>query len=41
MRGLWEKKDLGKFAGKFSAKVAGHGVAMVRVGPEQTELRSG
>jgi len=29
---LWEKKDLGKFAGKFSAKVAGHGVVMVRVG---------
>jgi alpha-galactosidase len=33
VRDLWEKKDLGKFNGKFSAKVAGHGVVMVRVGP--------
>jgi alpha-galactosidase len=33
VRDLWEKKDLGKFSGKFSAKVAGHGVVMVRVRP--------
>src|SRR5579864_334154 len=33
VRDLWEKKDLGKLASKFSAKVAGHGVVMVRVTP--------
>ena len=26
VRDLWEKKDLGKFTGRFSTKVAGHGV---------------
>jgi alpha-galactosidase len=31
VRDLWEKKDLGKFSGKFSARVAGHGVVMVKV----------
>jgi len=30
---LWEKKDLGKMSGKFSAKVASHGVVMVTVKP--------
>lgn len=33
VRDLWKKNDLGKFAGKFAAKVAGHGVVMVRVSP--------
>jgi alpha-galactosidase len=33
VRDLWEKKDLGKFTGKFSAAVASHGVVMVRVKP--------
>ena len=33
VRDLWEKKDLGKFAGKFGAKVASHGVVMIRVVP--------
>ena len=33
VRDLWEKKDLGKFAGKFSSRVASHGVVMVRVAP--------
>jgi alpha-galactosidase len=32
VRDLWAGTDLGKMAGKFSAKVAGHGVVMVRVG---------
>jgi len=27
------KKDLGKFAGTFSAKVSSHGVVMLRVAP--------
>jgi hypothetical protein len=30
---LWEKKDLGKVSGKFSAKVEPHGVVMVTVKP--------
>jgi alpha-galactosidase len=33
VRDLWEHKDLGKFTGKFSAKVASHGVVMVTVRP--------
>ena len=33
VRDLWEHKDLGKLTGKFSAKVASHGVVMVRVKP--------
>ncbi len=33
VRDLWEKKDLGKFTGKFSAPVASHGVVMVTVKP--------
>ena len=33
VRDLWEKKDLGKFAGKFNARVPSHGVVMVRVTP--------
>lgn len=33
VRDLWEKKNLGKFTGSFSAKVAGHGVVMVSVTP--------
>jgi alpha-galactosidase len=33
VRDLWEKKDLGKFTGKFSASVASHGVVMVTVRP--------
>ena len=33
VRDLWNKKDLGKFTGKFSAKVPSHGVVMVRVTP--------
>jgi alpha-galactosidase len=33
VRDLWEKKDLGKVSGKFSAKVAPHGVVMVTVKP--------
>jgi len=33
IRDLCEKKDLGRFAGKFSANVPAHGVAMVLVAP--------
>jgi alpha-galactosidase len=33
VRDLWNKKDLGTFAGKFDAKVASHGVVMVRIMP--------
>jgi alpha-galactosidase len=33
VRDLWLKKDLGKFTGKFSAKVASHAVVMVKVQP--------
>ena len=33
VRDLWAKKDLGKFTEQFSAKVASHGVVMVRVTP--------
>jgi alpha-galactosidase len=33
VRDLWEKKDLGKKAGSFSATVPSHGVVMVRVTP--------
>jgi len=33
VRDLWQKKDLGKFAAKFSAPVASHGVVMVTVKP--------
>jgi alpha-galactosidase len=33
VRDLWQHKDLGKFAGKFSAPVASHGVMMVRINP--------
>ena len=33
VRDLWEKRDLGKVKGKFSAKVAPHGVVMVTLKP--------
>ena len=33
VRDLWQKKDLGKFRGKFSAKVPSHGVVMIKVMP--------
>ena len=33
LRDLWQHKDLGKFAGKFSAQVASHAVVMVTVRP--------
>jgi alpha-galactosidase len=33
VRDLWQKKDLGKFTGKFSATAASHGVVMVTVTP--------
>jgi alpha-galactosidase len=33
VRDLWAHKDLGRFAGKFSAAVASHGVVMVVVRP--------
>jgi alpha-galactosidase len=33
VRDLWQKKDLGKFTGKFAATVASHGVVMVTVTP--------
>jgi alpha-galactosidase len=33
VRDLWNKRDLGTFAGKFTAKVASHGVVMVRIMP--------
>ncbi len=33
VRDLWQKKDLGKFTGKFSAPVASHAVVMVTVKP--------
>ena len=33
VRDLWEKKDLGKFTGKFSAPVPSHGVVMLTVKP--------
>ena len=31
VRDLWRQKDLGSFTGKFEAKVASHGVVLVRV----------
>jgi alpha-galactosidase len=33
VRDLWAKKDLGKLAGSFTARVASHGVVMVKVAP--------
>ena len=33
VRDLWEKKDLGRVSGRFSAKVPSHGVVMVTVNP--------
>ena len=33
VRDLWQKKDLGKFTGKFSTTVASHGVMMVTMKP--------
>jgi alpha-galactosidase len=33
VRDLWQKKDLGKFTGKFSASVLPHGVVMITVKP--------
>jgi alpha-galactosidase len=33
VRDLWRHKNLGKFAGKFEAKVPRHGVVLVRVSP--------
>ena len=33
VRDLWQHKDLGKFTGEFSARVAPHGVVMVTVQP--------
>jgi alpha-galactosidase len=33
VRDLWEHKDLGRLAAKFSARVAPHGVVMVNVKP--------
>jgi alpha-galactosidase len=33
VRDLWQHKDLGKFAGKFGAPVASHGVVMVTIKP--------
>ena len=33
LRDLWQKKDLGKFTGSFSASVPPHGVVMVTVNP--------
>ncbi len=35
VRDLWRQKDLGTFAGKFEAKVAPHGVVLVKIGPAQ------
>ena len=32
VRDLWRQKDLGKYEGSFEAKVARHGVALIRVG---------
>jgi alpha-galactosidase len=34
VRDLWSHKDLGKFTGTFSARVASHGVVMVTVKPQ-------
>jgi alpha-galactosidase len=33
VRDLWQKKDLGRFTGSFSASVVSHGVVMVTVRP--------
>jgi alpha-galactosidase len=33
VRDLWQRKELGKFTGKFSAPVASHAVVMVTVKP--------
>jgi alpha-galactosidase len=33
VRDLWQRKDLGRFTGKFSASVVSHGVVMVTVRP--------
>jgi alpha-galactosidase len=33
VRDLWQKKDLGQFAGNYTAQVPSHGVVMVRITP--------
>ncbi|HVI77507.1 MAG TPA: hypothetical protein VM715_04975, partial [Candidatus Acidoferrum sp.] len=33
VRDLWQHKDVGKIAGKFSARVVSHGVVMVTIKP--------
>lgn len=33
VRDLWQKKDMGRFTGKFSASVVSHGVVMITVRP--------
>jgi len=33
VRDLWQHKDMGKSTGKFSARVASHGVVMVTIKP--------
>jgi alpha-galactosidase len=33
IRDLWMKKDLGKSAGTYGAKVPSHGVVMIKVAP--------
>jgi alpha-galactosidase len=33
VRDLWQKADVGTFEGRYEAKVAPHGVVMVRVTP--------
>jgi alpha-galactosidase len=33
LRDLWTHKDLGKFTGKFAAKVESHGVVVVTIKP--------
>jgi alpha-galactosidase len=35
VRDLWRQKDLGTFTNKFEAKVAPHGVVLVKIGPAQ------
>ena len=42
VRDLWRQKDLGTFEGRFQAKVASHGVLLVRVRPDvPRDLRTG
>ncbi|OQB91193.1 MAG: hypothetical protein BWX86_02072 [Verrucomicrobia bacterium ADurb.Bin122] len=37
VRDLWRQQDLGEFKDSFEAKVASHGVVLVRLIPTETQ----